>query len=68
MGKVEALLLDWHGRRTGEGGFVAAGAVIEGAVAEAIKAGECTRDLGGRLGTQEAATALAERLRRTERP
>ncbi len=63
-----ALLLDWHGRRAGEGGFVATGAAIEGAVAEAIKAGECTRDLGGRLGTQEAATALAERLRRTERP
>ncbi len=63
-----ALLLDWHGRRTGEGGFVAAGAAIEGVVAEAIKAGECTRDLGGQLGTQEAATALAERLRRTERP
>ena len=61
-----ALLLGWHGRRAGEDGFVAAGAAIERAVAEAIAAGECTRDLGGRLGTRDAGAALAERLGRAE--
>ncbi len=61
-----ALLLGWHGRRAGEDGFVAAEATIERAVAEAIEAGECTRDLDGRLGTRDAGAALAERLGRAE--
>jgi 3-isopropylmalate dehydrogenase len=36
---------------------------IEGAVKAAIRAGECTRDLGGGLSTQEVGDAVARRLR-----
>ncbi len=36
---------------------------IEGAVEAAIRAGECTRDLGGNLTTQEVGSAVARRLR-----
>jgi 3-isopropylmalate dehydrogenase len=36
---------------------------IEGAVESAIRAGECTRDLGGSLSTQEVGDAVARRLR-----
>jgi 3-isopropylmalate dehydrogenase len=36
---------------------------IEGAVSSAIRAGECTRDLGGSLSTSEAGDAVVKRLR-----
>lgn len=36
---------------------------IEGAVKSAIRAGECTRDLGGNLSTGECGDAVAKRLR-----
>jgi len=36
---------------------------IEGAVESAIRAGECTRDLGGGLSTREVGDAVARRLR-----
>jgi 3-isopropylmalate dehydrogenase len=36
---------------------------IEGAVESALRAGECTRDLGGSLSTGEAGNAVAKRLR-----
>jgi 3-isopropylmalate dehydrogenase len=36
--------------------------VIEGAVESAIRAGECTRDLGGNLSTGECGDAVAKRL------
>ena len=36
---------------------------IEGAVESAIRAGDCTRDLGGRLSTREVGDAVATRLR-----
>jgi 3-isopropylmalate dehydrogenase len=36
---------------------------IEGAVESAIRAGECTRDLGGSLSTQEVGEAVVRRLR-----
>jgi 3-isopropylmalate dehydrogenase len=36
---------------------------IEGAVRAAIRAGDCTRDLGGGLSTQEVGDAVARRLR-----
>ena len=36
---------------------------IEGAVGSAIRAGECTRDLGGSLSTSECGNAVAKRLR-----
>ena len=35
---------------------------IEGAVESAIRAGDCTRDLGGSLSTQEVGDAVAKRL------
>jgi 3-isopropylmalate dehydrogenase len=59
-----ALLLGWHGRRQGEPRFVEAAAAIEQAVAEAIGAGEATRDLGGRLGTEAAGAAVVARRAR----
>jgi len=36
---------------------------IEGAVESALRAGECTRDLGGSLSTSEVGNAVAKRLR-----
>jgi 3-isopropylmalate dehydrogenase len=36
---------------------------IEGAVQSAIRAGECTRDIGGELSTSEAGDAIAKRLK-----
>jgi 3-isopropylmalate dehydrogenase len=36
---------------------------IEGAVESALRAGECTRDLGGSLSTSEVGDAVAKRLR-----
>jgi 3-isopropylmalate dehydrogenase len=36
---------------------------IEGAVESAIRAGECTRDIGGNLSTDECGDAVAKRLR-----
>ncbi len=36
---------------------------IEGAVESAIRAGECTRDIGGSLSTSQAGDAIAKRLR-----
>jgi 3-isopropylmalate dehydrogenase len=36
---------------------------IEGAVSSAIRAGECTRDLGGNLSTAECGDAVANRLK-----
>jgi 3-isopropylmalate dehydrogenase len=43
-------------------GFADAGAHVEAAVAGAIAAGECTRDLGGTLSTAEAGDAIRRRL------
>jgi isocitrate/isopropylmalate dehydrogenase len=36
---------------------------IEGAVESALRAGECTRDLGGSLSTGEVGDAVARRLK-----
>jgi 3-isopropylmalate dehydrogenase len=38
------------------------GDAIEGAVEATLRAGDCTRDLGGVLSTQEVGTAVAKRL------
>jgi 3-isopropylmalate dehydrogenase len=57
-----SLLLAWQGRREGKPEFEAAASAIEVAVEAAIAAHEVTSDIGGRLGTSEAATALADRL------
>ncbi len=57
-----ALLLDWHGTRTGQARFVSAAAAIETAVADAIQQAQATRDVGGSLGTAEAGAAIVARL------
>ena len=57
-----ALLLDWHGARSGQPRFASAAAAIETAVADAVGQGQATRDVGGALGTAEAAAAIAARL------
>ncbi len=64
-----AMLLDWHGVRSGRGELVAAAAAIEGAVA-AVVANPATRtpDLGGTLTTIALADAVADRLRREAAP
>jgi 3-isopropylmalate dehydrogenase len=36
---------------------------IEGAVQSVIRAGECTRDLGGNLSTRECGDAVVKRLK-----
>ena len=58
-----ALLLGWHGRRKGDSRFVEAASAIDGAIEEAAAAGEITRDIGGKLGTEETGAALAARLK-----
>jgi 3-isopropylmalate dehydrogenase len=57
-----AMLLAWHGQKTGRAAFQAAADAITGAVAHAIESGEATRDVGGRLGTRETGLALVNRL------
>jgi 3-isopropylmalate dehydrogenase len=47
-------------RHLGQGEMAKA---MEGAVESAIRAGECTRDLGGSLSTREVGDAVAKRLR-----
>jgi 3-isopropylmalate dehydrogenase len=43
-------------------GFPAEGAAVRAAARDAVRAGECTRDLGGPLSTDEAAGAVVRRL------
>jgi 3-isopropylmalate dehydrogenase len=57
-------LLGWHGQRRGLPAFTAAAQAIEHAAAEAIQAGEATRDVGGALGTAATGRAFAQRLAR----
>jgi 3-isopropylmalate dehydrogenase len=57
------LLLRWFGQQRGRAEFIAAGAAVEQAAADAIAAGEATRDVGGALGTHETGQAFARRLR-----
>jgi 3-isopropylmalate dehydrogenase len=58
-----ALLLGWHGRRTGSQAFLSAGAAIEAAVGSLIGSKQVTRDVGGRLGTDATGGALAAAIR-----
>jgi 3-isopropylmalate dehydrogenase len=57
-----AMLLDWHGRRKGQQAFRDAAAAIESALADAVAARECTKDVGGTLGTKETGAAWVKRL------
>jgi 3-isopropylmalate dehydrogenase len=58
-----ALLLAWHGERSGSVRFEEAARAIEKAVAAAMRAGRVTKDVGGGLGTMAAADAIADILR-----
>lgn len=55
-------LLAWHGQRKQRPAFGAAAAAIETAVAEAVRSGETTRDIGGSFGTAAMGRALAARI------
>ena len=57
-----AMLLNWHGQKTGQAQFLQAAAAIEATIASTILAQECTRDVGGKLGTREAGAAFVTRL------
>jgi 3-isopropylmalate dehydrogenase len=57
-----AMLLNWHGQKTGNQAFLQAAAAIEATIADTILAKECTRDVGGNLGTREAGAAFVARL------
>lgn len=57
-----SMLLAWYGQRKGLSAFLEASKALNDAVAQAIAAGEATRDVGGRLGTKETGQALAARL------
>jgi len=56
------MLLGWYGQRNGKQAFIDAAAAIDRTIADAIAAGECTRDVGGSLGTREAGAAFVARL------
>src|ERR1700722_2641766 len=57
-----ALLLAWHGERSGAARFGEAASAIEGAVASAIEGGRATSDVGGTLGTAATGRAIVEIL------
>jgi 3-isopropylmalate dehydrogenase len=57
-----ALLLAWHGERSGEARYESAARAIENAVAVGIQRGLTTRDVGGDLGTAAAGRAILEML------
>ncbi len=57
-----AMLLTWHGQRRALPAYLAAAKAIEQAMEATIAAGECTRDVGGSLGTRETGVALLKRL------
>jgi 3-isopropylmalate dehydrogenase len=61
-----ALLLAWHGERSGASRFESAARAIESAVAAAIEGGQSTRDVGGNLGTAATGQAIVEILTSNE--
>jgi 3-isopropylmalate dehydrogenase len=56
------LLIGWHGRKRALPRFLEAATAIDRTIQAAIRAGEITRDIGGKLGTEETGAALAARL------
>ena len=58
-----AMLLDWWGGRQGGERFVAAARAIEQSLDAMLTSGRRTGDLGGQLGTQVFARAVADNLR-----
>jgi 3-isopropylmalate dehydrogenase len=63
-----ALLLAWHGERSGVPQFENAARAIEHAVAFAMQSGRATRDVGGDLGTAASGQAIAEILQADTAP
>jgi 3-isopropylmalate dehydrogenase len=63
-----ALLLAWHGERSGSARFLSAARGIENAVAAAIEGGRATRDVGGNLGTAATGQAVVEILASEDKP
>lgn len=59
-----SMLLAWYGQRKSESRFIDASHALNLAVAQAIAAGEATRDVGGNLGTSETGQALCLRLQK----
>jgi len=57
-----ALLLAWHGERSGESRFESAARAIEHAVGAAMQQGRVTSDVGGSLGTTATGEAIVEIL------
>jgi 3-isopropylmalate dehydrogenase len=57
-----AMLLAWHASRHDKPHFWAASQAMEKAVSDCVASGDCTRDIGGRLGTRETGEALCRRL------
>jgi 3-isopropylmalate dehydrogenase len=57
-----AMMLSWYGQRKGQQNFLDAAAAMERAIASTIQAGECTRDVGGKLGTRAAGEAYVRHL------
>jgi 3-isopropylmalate dehydrogenase len=57
-----AQLLGWHGTRKALPSFGAAARAIELACEQAVKSGEATRDVGGRLGTAATGKAIVQRI------
>jgi 3-isopropylmalate dehydrogenase len=57
-----ALLLAWHGERSGARRFGSAARGIENAVETAIQNGRATKDVGGNLGTASTGQAIVEIL------
>ncbi|ALG85086.1 isocitrate/isopropylmalate dehydrogenase family protein [Gordonia phthalatica] len=58
-----AMLLRWHGLRTGDERVEAAADAIDGAVAHVLADGVATGDLGGDATTADFGTAITEHLR-----
>jgi 3-isopropylmalate dehydrogenase len=61
-----ALLLAWHGERTGAARFESAARAIEQAVGIAMQQGRVSRDVGGTLGTAATGQAIADILQSAE--
>jgi len=58
-----AMLLRWHGQRKGLDDFATAANAIEQAVTQSVSLGDCTRDVGGKLGTRASGEALLKLIR-----
>jgi 3-isopropylmalate dehydrogenase len=56
------MLLSWYGQRKGLAHFVTASNAIEKIAAHVIATQQCTRDVGGNLGTAQAGAAFAQEI------